>query len=272
MPKITRKICTFSFEVIRARFLAFPCRTTLSPGTETFRGFSSVSVCVCAFWSKRGPLCFPSTIGSVAETTGVSFWTRSRCFPLIAFSHFLFYADCSPFVTLDQYSCFNPFILGFLVAGLNHLIKVSSHQGLQSLIAWHWSISINFFFVKSQYGLTLNRISYFSTCTNLPGYFLWVFHLMIIELGPILYRNPEHHLRERKHWKDLTGLELHRKLQLLENGHRSCKQSASLVEICRVQLFFGSADWRGSSSVQTLSSHQAFQHRGNRALQLTATS
>ena len=42
----------------------------------------------------------------------------------MAFSHFPFDADFSPSVTLDQYSCPNPFTPGFAVASPNHLINV----------------------------------------------------------------------------------------------------------------------------------------------------
>ena len=40
--------------------------------------------------SRKGRLCVLSTIGSLAETTWVSSWTLSSCFPLMALSHSLF--------------------------------------------------------------------------------------------------------------------------------------------------------------------------------------
>ena len=55
-----------------ARLSGFLSRTTLSPGTYTFRGFSYVSLCL-RLWSRRGRLCFLTMIGSVAETARVSF-------------------------------------------------------------------------------------------------------------------------------------------------------------------------------------------------------
>ena len=39
----------------------------------------------------------------------------------------------------------------------------------------------------------------FFTCANLPGHSPQVFHLLLIELGPILCRNLECHLRIKKH-------------------------------------------------------------------------
>ena len=112
-------------------FPAFLSRRSLFFETKTFRGISSVSLCP-RFWCRRGRLCFLTTVGSVTETTRVSFWTLSSCFPQIAFSHFPLNAAFSLLLTLDQYSCLNPFIPDFEVPRPNHLINVSSDHGLQS--------------------------------------------------------------------------------------------------------------------------------------------
>ena len=60
---------------------------------------------------RRGRLSFLFTIGSVAETTGVSFRTLSNFFPLIQFLHFLFCADFSPFLTRGYCPSLNYFVL-----------------------------------------------------------------------------------------------------------------------------------------------------------------
>ena len=119
-------------------------------------------------------------------TADVSFLSAQRAMSQLLVEYRLspLNAGFSPFVNLDQYSCLNPFIPSFEVARPNHLINVSSYHGLQCLIAWHCSISINFLVVHGQH---------FHFVTNLQGHSPEVFHLLLIELGPILNRNPELH-------------------------------------------------------------------------------
>ena len=146
MPIITRRMRTSSLEdkFLHAFWRFLPER--LSPLVpKPFEGFLP-SICVCVFGGREDD-CALSTISSVAETARVSSWTLSNCLPLIAFSHFPFNADFPPFVTLDQYSCLNPFIPGFVVARPNHRINVSSYHGLVSLMALHCSVSINLLFI-----------------------------------------------------------------------------------------------------------------------------
>ena len=78
-------------------------------------------------------------------------------------------------VTLDQYSCLNPSIRGSEVARPYHLINVSSHNGLQSLIAWHCSISINFLVIYCKYGLMLKKLTYSHLVQTLQDIFLGYF-------------------------------------------------------------------------------------------------
>ena len=80
---------------------------------------------------------------------------------LIAFSHYPPNADFSSFLTLDCHSCLNPFDPDLEVARPNHLTKISSYHGLQSLITWHLSILEPFLVHKRQYCLKLNRIFHF---------------------------------------------------------------------------------------------------------------
>ena len=92
---------TISTEVILTRFLTLPSGWTTSPGNVSFQRYSSFILCLRSR-SRRGRLCCLSTlIVFVAETAGVSFWTLS--FLLSIESVF-------PFLTIDQYSCLNPFI------------------------------------------------------------------------------------------------------------------------------------------------------------------
>ena len=67
-----------------------------------------------------------------------------------------------------------------------------------------------------------------SSCTNLQRHSPEVLHLLSIELGPILYRNPQCHPRVSKYWTDLIGPELHHKLWFLERSHGSKKQFAGV--------------------------------------------
>ena len=106
---------------------------------------------------------------------------------------FLSALTLSPFLTLDQHSCLNAFILGFEVARHDHLINMLSNHSLHSLN----SLAILDF--DPFPGRTLPILSeaeqtlVVSSCTNLQGHSPEVFHLLSIELGPILYRNPECH-------------------------------------------------------------------------------
>ena len=160
MPKITRRICALSFEKFCARFLAFYSKRILSPLCQNLSKDFLLSV--CAFGAGEHDCAFLSTITSVAETTRVSSWTLSNCFPLMAFSHFSFRADVSSFSTLDQCSPSQIFhYAASEIAHPNRPINVSAYHDFQSLTAWQGWISIKFLGLHGQFRLKLNRISYF---------------------------------------------------------------------------------------------------------------
>ena len=111
-----------------------------------------------------------------------------------------------------------------------------------------------------------------STRTILPGSHLKAYHLLIIELDPIQRRNLGRRHFVSLHWINLIDLVLLHEHRLLENAHRSCKQSLFFVRIGRLfehaaprhLLFFGSAHaCREAFSMQTQSSHQAYRSQGN---------
>ena len=124
-----------------------------------FWGIVCTSVCP-RFWSRRGRLCFMSTIGSVAETTSVSSWTLSSCLPLIALP-LSSQRWLSLFWLFNNTSLSN---LSFRALKLRVLIIWSMCRlttVFNFLIAWHCSISIHFLVARSRYCLKLNRPSYY---------------------------------------------------------------------------------------------------------------
>ena len=84
------------------------------------------------------------------------------------------------------------------------------------------------------------------SCRNLRRHSPEVLHLLSIELGPILYRNPQCHPRVSKYWTDLTG--------------PNCIMSSGCLKEIMDQK-------SNLPELEILSAHQ-----GNVFLQLTATS
>ena len=190
IPTITRRLRTISFEVILAQFLTFLSGWTTSPGSVSCWRSSSVILCRRS-WSRRGRLCFLfALIVFVAETAGVSSWTPSCCFPLIAFSHFPLNADALPFyfwpILLSQ--SFDSWSWSFLCWTLT---DVSSYHCLQLLTARRRSMLIKFSFIHCQILPEAAQTHEFASCTHLPKHHLWAFHLWTLEVDPISCQNPE---------------------------------------------------------------------------------
>ena len=107
------------------------------------------------------------------------------------------------------------------------------------------------------------------TRTILPGSHLKAYHLLIIELNPIVHRNLGRRHSVSVSWTNLIDLVLLHEHWLLENAHRSCKQSLFFARIGRLFghvaprhfLFFENAHAGEAFSMQTQSKHQAYRIR-----------
>ena len=113
-------------------------------------------------------------------------------------------------------------------------------------------------------------IQFDMTCTNPPGPFPEVFHLRLTELGPILYRNPEHHHSVSVYWIDLIDIFQLQKLRLHGMLVDRVSHLSPLLEpvVFLSMLFFehllscgSECACREVSSMQTQSSHQAHRSR-----------
>ena len=168
VPEITRRFCASSSKIFFTRSFAFQSWRTFSSQVAIFVRLSSVSLCR-RFWSRKWWLCPLTRMRDPwLKTRGVSSWKLSVSLPLEAFSHFSFRADVSPFLTLDQYSCFNSFIPGFEISCPYRLINITIGLNFDNLAPRD---------PDSIFGSTLQILSevvenmVIRFCANLPKHF-----------------------------------------------------------------------------------------------------
>ena len=178
----------------------------------------------------------------MTETTRVSFRTLSNCFPLVAFSHFPLYAGFSPFLTLGYCSSFHHFVPGSSLSDQYDVLPLFSLWN--SLVVRCFENSL---VLPKPIQSDAKQNPVILTCVNPPRPFLWVLHLLLTELGPILCRNLERYRPLSVYRVDLIDLVQLHELQWPENAHGSCTQPAFLVRFGRLSehialrhiLFFG---------------------------------
>ena len=182
-------------------------------------------------WSRRGRLCWLSTlIFSVAETW-VSSWTLSFCSPLVAFSHFPFNADIFPFWLLTSIPVSIRAVWSF-----DRCVFLPESSIFDSWASLDFDQFLGALPIRSE----AEQIHVFSSCTDSPRHLPWVFHLKLMELGPILYQNLECHLLVKRQWIDLKDQEQLHERQQLWSVRRSCKPSVFLRQVGSVFGLFAS--------------------------------
>ena len=130
-------------------------------------------------------------------------------FPLMTLSH-LDPRCLSPFLTLGDWSSFHCFVLGFEVSSSHHQINMKFYSCLQSWIVRWFDVS-NILVNREPIQSDAEQNPAILTCLNPPRPFPLAFHLLPVELGPILYRSPE-----RRHSVSVYRIDLIDLVQLLK--------------------------------------------------------